>query len=166
MQLRTRSPVGEQGEKVGCAEAQRRVEPSVSPTLSVLEETFRRLMPTQRVQIDPPAFIVPVYEQKITAKYTYQNAALNLVRPESFPTDKSKAVRRALLLAAEGDLIVRNCKESGEEARLIVVSANAGDETSDRIEARVALLFEEYHVQFVRRSKVDEFAREVERDVA
>ncbi len=146
-------------------EAKPGIEPSVSPTLPVLDETFRRLLPSERVQIDPPAFEVPVYEQKITAKYTYQNGALNLVKPEAFPTDESKAARRALLLAAEGDLIVRHCKEPGEEARLIVVSANAGDEAADRIEVRVARLFGEYKVRFVRRSEVDGFAREVERDV-
>ena len=146
-------------------EAKPGIEPSVSPTLPVLDETFKRLLPTNLVQIDPPAFEVPVLRQEITVKYTYQNAAMNLVRPEVFSIDESKASKTALLLAAEGNLIEKHCNEPGKEARLIVVSASADDKHADRFEARVAPLFEEYQVRFVRRSEVDEFAQKIEREV-
>lgn len=141
------------------------MEPAALPELPILDQTFKQLAPTSsRVQLNV-TFVVPVIKREIRAKYAYQNHFFNLVRPASFSGDENRATNAAMLLAIEGDLIKRHSGESGQEARLIVVSASADEKAADRIEARVAPLFQDYEVRFVRRGQIDEFAREVEHDV-
>lgn len=133
--------------------------------ISLLDETFKRLAPTSsQVQLNA-TFVVPVIKREIRVKYAYQNRVFNLVRPASFSGDENRATNTALLLAVEGDLIKRHSGESGQEARLVVVSAGADGEATDQIEARVALLFQDYEVRFVRRGQVDRLVQEVEQAV-
>lgn len=135
-----------------------------SPAVAILDAAFRRLEPTKRVFVNHK-FTVPVIERELVAPYAYRNGQLNLVKPETFSSDPTRAENTGLRLAAEAELIAEHSKQAGQDAELVVVSVAADDGPAHEVEQRLARLFKAFGVAFVPRAGIDKFVRKVERDV-
>jgi len=105
---------------------------------------------------------VPIVGTRMRVPYTFQNGQPNLIHPTVFQPKETTAVRQAAFLACAGDMLQRHPDSQGHKSRLIVVSANSEPgKARENIEEHVGRVFNEYRIDFVRRSRVDELIERV-----
>jgi hypothetical protein len=96
----------------------------------------------------------------IRVPYAYRNGTLKLVKPHRFSRKPREAVRAAMELAVQGDLIHRHL--AGDMAsELIIVSLFPTCSADQPIQPRVEQIFGEYNVQTVSESGLAQFLERV-----
>lgn len=130
------------------------------PEMPELDRIFRQPSLQSRVLFDQ-TFSVPVLNRPLRVPYAFHNGVLNLVKPQRFSAEVSRATSAAMRLAIEGDLLHRH-PTGNEQHKLIVVSDFEQSESVVPLRQRVSKLFGEYHVRVVHSEQLTEFGREVE----
>src|SRR5262249_14469195 len=132
------------------------------PRFARLDEALRRPGVVERIKFDQRV-TVPIVGRHIRAPYTFQNGALNLIKPERFAGSQHAVTGVAMKLAVEGDLLRRHGieEENGSPAKLVVITDFA--ETERDLRPRISRLFNEYQVRAVDVAHVDELLEEIRR---
>jgi len=130
------------------------------PEIPALDQVFRRDSLQSRVLFDHQVSI-PVLRRPLRVPYAFRNGVLNLVKPQRFPADESRATSAAMRLASEGELLHRH-PEKGERRQLIIVSAFEAAAASSDLPTRVDSVLGEFHVRVVHEDGIEAFAEEVE----
>jgi hypothetical protein len=131
------------------------------PEVPALEKLFRKLEQQGKAKLDVTVE-VPVIGRSLHVPYSYCNHVPRLVLPQRFSQIEGQALRAAMRLAIEGDLLHRH---SANEAQLIVVplfQALGRVHESSPLEHRVLNVLGEYQVETVQMPEVDAFAQRVE----
>lgn len=146
-------------ELVGGEKRGERKTKSVGP----LDETFQRLHAEGRADLGLTVR-VPVVGQMLRIPYAYQNGVWNLVKPQRFSTDEGAALRSAIRLAVEGDLLKRHGAEERGQAELIVVADFEGNCEGNENRKKVRGVLDEYRAQSVTKEASPDFLRTVEKE--
>jgi len=136
---------------------------SQGPVFPKLDAIFHELKAQGRAELNVTVEI-PIVELALQVPYVYRNGVTNLVKPHRFSTDETDAIRAAMRIAVQGDLIKRHTKEDGKSQELIIVSAFERTSAAGRIEDRVRQVLAEYEVKTIGESEIDTFAAKVRRD--
>lgn len=132
------------------------------PEMPALDRVFRRPSLEGRVLLDQEVSI-PVLRRPLKIPYAFRNGILNLVKPQRFPAEESRATSAAMRLASEGELLHRYPQDD-EHRRLVIVAAFEAVGPACDLAERVGSVLEEFHVRLVHEREIDDFAREVERE--
>jgi hypothetical protein len=138
--------------------------PSTEPAAHAqMAAVFHKLEQEGRAKVNWDV-TVPVVGRALRVPYAYRNGVWNLVKPHYFPSQERSAIRSALQLAIEGDLLYRHETEEGGKKQLIVVSSFDQGQNAADIQGRVNHVLQEYNVKTVGDAQVSEFLTQVAKD--
>ena len=130
------------------------------PAFPELQKLFDELESEHRAMTDVTVK-VPVMQRELKAPYAYHNGSLNLVKPEIFSNEDTRASSLAARLAIEGDLLRRYGAEDGVEKNLVVVPAFQPGAMQSGARKVVLDLFGEYKIETVTAENLPQFIERV-----
>ncbi len=133
-----------------------------TPLSPQLEDVFHRLDSEGLARLDL-SVNVPVLDRSLRIPYAYHNGVLNLVKPQQFSVEEKTAIKTAMQLAMEGDLLRRHPGPEGKN-KLIVVSLFSHNGDTKAVPNRVGELLREYKVENVQEDEISQFVIKVERE--
>ena len=135
-----------------------------TPVFPPLDDLFHRLERAGRAQLNL-TLNVPVLERPLRVPYAYRNGDLNLVKPHKFSAQEGEAMKAAVSLAVQGDLLQRHLPyQEDRKHHLTVVPSFETSGDGQWARTHVCRVLEEYQVKVVPEDRIPAFVANVEQE--